>query len=114
MAHGTPDQADRGYTCGMGTIAVVSRAGRRYVIGACFVAVALTSQLIAAPAKPQAAEKEAAPYRVNHDAPLDAKEQLVANENDHTQYRVEFNGIQGDRVPAFLYIPKDGKAKHPA
>ena len=58
------------------------------------------------------------PYRVNHGAPLAAREQLVAEAADHTQYRVEFNGIEGDRVPAFLYVPKhrsggDG-AKRPA
>ena len=33
---------------------------------------------------------------------------------NHTQYRVEFNGIRRDRVPSFVYVPKDGKAHHPA
>jgi dienelactone hydrolase len=55
-----------------------------------------------------------APYPVDHDAPLDAQERLVAEAEDHVQYRVEFNGIKRDRVPAFLYVPKDGKAQHPA
>lgn len=54
------------------------------------------------------------PYPVDHDAPLDAVEKLVAEESGHTQYRVEFNGIKKDRVPAFLYVPKNGKAEHPA
>lgn len=60
------------------------------------------------------ATQPAAPYRVNHDAPLDATEQLVAEAKDHAQYRVEFNGINADRVPAFLYVPRDGKGRHPA
>src|SRR5688572_21854306 len=48
------------------------------------------------------------PFRVNHDAPLNAREQFVAETADHVQYRVEFDGIEGDRVPAFLYVPKGG------
>ena len=46
------------------------------------------------------------PYATAHDKALDAKEALVAEAADHTQYRVEFNGIKGDRVPGFLYVPK--------
>src|SRR4051812_32807757 len=48
----------------------------------------------------------AAPYATNHDKPLEAKEEVVNEADDHTQYRVEFNGIKGDRVPAYLYVPK--------
>src|SRR4051812_36060253 len=54
----------------------------------------------AEPAKP------APPFATAHDAALDAKEALVTEAADHTQYRVEFTGIKGDRVPAFLYVPK--------
>jgi len=54
------------------------------------------------------------PYRVDHNAPLDAVAQLVAEAKDHAKYRVEFNGIERDRVPAFVYVPKDGRARHPA
>lgn len=46
------------------------------------------------------------PYQTAHSAALDAKEALVAEADNHTQYRIEFNGIKGDRVPALLYIPK--------
>lgn len=66
-----------------------------------------------APSPPAQTERES-PYRVDHDAPLDAAQKLVTEAKDHKQYRVEFNGIQGDRVPAFLYVPEDGRAKHPA
>lgn len=50
--------------------------------------------------------KSTAPYATAHDAALDAKEVVVTEAADHTQYRVEFNGIKGDRVPGFLYVPK--------
>jgi len=46
------------------------------------------------------------PYATAHDKALDAKQDVVKEADDHTQYRVEFNGIKGDRVPAFLYVPK--------
>ena len=54
------------------------------------------------------------PYAVAHDAPLESAEAMVAVADDHTQFRVEFNGIKGDRVPAFLYVPKDKAPKRPA
>ena len=54
------------------------------------------------------------PFRVDHDAPLDAHERVIADAKDHVQYRVEFNGIEGDRVPAFVYVPKGSGPKHPA
>src|SRR5215471_8506732 len=47
-----------------------------------------------------------APYATAHAKPLDAKVEVVDKADDYTQYRVEFNGIKDDRVPAFLYIPK--------
>lgn len=54
------------------------------------------------------------PYQTAHDAPLDAKEELVTEEDIFSQHRVEFNGIKHDRVPAFLYLPKGDKSKRPA
>ena len=64
-------------------------------------------------------QKVEAPYKFAHDAPLDAAEKVDGGEKDSTRYRVEFNGIRGDRVPAYLYLPKsDGDSaaaiKHPA
>lgn len=54
------------------------------------------------------------PYRVDHDAPLRATQTLVTDGKDFAKYRVEFNGIARDRIPALLYIPKDGRGTHPA
>jgi dienelactone hydrolase len=56
----------------------------------------------------------ARPYQTAHDAPLDAKSDLIADEDGFRQFRVEFAGIKGDRVPAFLYVPKSDAPKHPA
>lgn len=68
--------------------------------------------LVAAPAI-HAAEPSA-PYAVAHERALHASEQLVADKEQYHQYRVEFEGIQGDRVPAFLYVPAGDAAKRPA
>jgi dienelactone hydrolase len=46
------------------------------------------------------------PYEVDHSKPLEPKEEVVNETNEHTQYRVEFNGIKNDRVPGYLYVPK--------
>jgi dienelactone hydrolase len=54
------------------------------------------------------------PYPVDHDAALDAQEKLVETAKGYRKFRVEFNGVRKDRVPGFLYVPDDGKAKHPA
>src|SRR4051812_31703290 len=56
----------------------------------------------------------ALPYPVAHDAPLRPTRRLLYEEKDHRRYGAEFDGIKGDRVPAYLYVPKDGKATHPA
>ncbi|MGH2551835.1 MAG: alpha/beta hydrolase family protein [Thermomicrobiales bacterium] len=53
------------------------------------------------------------PYEVDHAKSLEPKESLVAEAKDHTQYRVEFNGIKGDRVPGYLYVPKRKEEKGP-
>src|SRR5205823_3858645 len=60
-------------------------------------------------------KKVTAPYATDHAKPLDAKAEVVTEAADHTQFRVEFNGIKGDRVPAYLYVPggKAIKAKPP-
>src|SRR4051794_12808025 len=60
-------------------------------------------------AKAAQAKKVAAPYSTDHAKPLEAKEEVVNRADDHTQLRVEFNGIKGDRVPGYLYVP-GGKA----
>ncbi len=54
------------------------------------------------------------PYAVAHDKPLDATEEVVNRADDHTQYRVEFTGIKDDRVPGYLYVPKQKGEKLPA
>jgi uncharacterized protein len=55
-----------------------------------------------------------APYRTAHAAALEPKQEVVKEADDHTQYRVEFNGIKNDRVPAYLYVPKrKGKETEP-
>jgi len=54
------------------------------------------------------------PYKTAHDAPLDPQVSVVSQTPRYTQYRLVYNGISGDRVPAFVYVPKDGVAKHPA
>jgi len=61
-----------------------------------------------APAKEKAPEaaKVVPPYPTASNEPLEAKESVVKEADQHTQLRVEFKGIKGDRVPAFLYIPK--------
>lgn len=55
------------------------------------------------------------PYAVAHDAPLDPQSKLIEQTDAYTRYRVEFNGIEhGTRVPAYLYIPRDTRPRHPA
>lgn len=57
-------------------------------------------------------KKVVAPYAIDHAKPLEAKEKVVSEADNHIQYRVEFNGIKDDRVPAYLYVPKrKGDAK---
>jgi len=46
------------------------------------------------------------PYEIAPAKPLEAKEEIVNMADDHTLYRVEFNGIKDDRVPGYLYVPK--------
>jgi dienelactone hydrolase len=58
-------------------------------------------------------KKIAAPYATDHARPLEPKEEVASDVNDHTQFRVEFNGIKGDRVPAYLYVPKRKDKERP-
>ncbi len=58
------------------------------------------------PAKP-ASDDADCPFAVAHDKPLDAKESPDREKPDHVRLRVEFNGIRGDRVPGYLYLPHD-------
>jgi dienelactone hydrolase len=69
-----------------------------------FVAVALWHPAFAQ--EKAAPPKVRAPYEADHAKPLESKEEIVNKADDHTQYRVEFNGIKDDRVPGYLYVPK--------
>lgn len=68
----------------------------------------------AAVAQATTAKKPAAPYATAPAAALDPKEQVDTEADNHTRLRVEFNGIKGDRVPAFLYLPKKKDKAAPA
>jgi dienelactone hydrolase len=58
---------------------------------------------------------EVIPFPVDHDAPLGATERVDLRADRYTRLRVEFNGIRGDRVPAYLYVPKNQRPRrHPA
>lgn len=54
------------------------------------------------------------PYQTKHDAPLNGAAQRESQTDQYTRYRVEFDGISGDRVPAFLYIPNGEEKPRPA
>src|SRR5438105_8490642 len=56
----------------------------------------------------------APPYATAHAAPLEAKEALVREAAEHTLFRVEFNGIKKDRVPAYCYVPRRTPGAAPA
>ena len=58
--------------------------------------------------------KPAAPFKVDHQAPLKAEAKVVGTEKNFTKYRIEFNGIEGDRVPGHLYLPKEIRGRVPA
>jgi dienelactone hydrolase len=64
---------------------------------------------------PKEPAKITAPYATATGRPLETKEEVTDKADDHTRYRVEFNGIKEDRVPAFLYVPKSkANVKQPA
>ena len=58
--------------------------------------------------------KPAAPFKVDHKTPLKAEAKVVGTEKKFTKYRIEFNGIEGDRVPGHLYLPKEIRGRVPA
>jgi dienelactone hydrolase len=66
-----------------------------------------------AEAKTAEPKKVPCPYGTDHAKPLEPKEEVVSEVDDHTLLRVEFNGIKGDRVPAYLYVPKRKGANAP-
>src|SRR6478735_7695445 len=91
------------------------RCGRLMWVG--LIAALATPALGAtatAPTTAPATQPAPTPYKVDHDAPLRATQTLVSDGKAFAKYRVEFNGIERDRVPAFLYVPKDGRGTHPA
>src|SRR5687768_14312076 len=87
---------------------IVRRFGMRYRIALILLTFASTSFAAAPLTRPTTR-----PYLVAHDKPLEAVEKMLTSTADYTHYRVEFNGIRG-RVPAFLYVPNDGRKAHPA
>ncbi|MEK7865559.1 MAG: alpha/beta fold hydrolase [Planctomycetota bacterium] len=60
------------------------------------------------------AEGAKCPYLTAHEASLDPTEAEVEKAEAFRKLRVEFNGIQGDRVPSSLYVPTSGSAPYPA
>lgn len=80
------------------TIAIKTTIAVFLYIGTSFTGIAADSEI---------------PFRVDHNAPLNGTESIVKDAVDHLHLRIEFNGIDGDRIPAFLYIPKDENKKHP-
>ena len=64
--------------------------------------------------KAELASKAAAPFRVDHTAPLNAEEKQLEATNSFTKSLVSFNGIAGDRVSGHLYLPKGPTTRRPA
>lgn len=58
--------------------------------------------------------EEKCPYPVAHAAALRSQERVVDSQGRHTRYRVEFNGIRCDRVPGYLYVPRNVHGRCPA
>ena len=79
----------------------------------CLAATASCWTHAAAPT-PSEANQTAPLYRTAHDAPLRATEKPMDADEGHTRLRVEFNGIEGDRVPGHLYLPKKLEGRRPA
>ena len=45
------------------------------------------------------AAKTNIPFRIDHQSPLNPTESIIVDAADHIQFRVEFNGLNADRVP---------------
>ena len=90
------------------------------IAGLLFVATAFwaTPRATIAQGKARAISPESkrfsVPYPTASAKSLDPKEEVVNQADDHTQYRVEFNGIKDDRVPGYLYVPKRTADAKPA
>ena len=54
------------------------------------------------------------PFPTNHKPPLKATAKVEEQADGCTRFRVEFNGIEGDRVPGHLYLPKKINGRVPA
>lgn len=54
------------------------------------------------------------PYETAHTTALDSKIEPVDATDQYERLRVEFNGIKRDRVPGYLYLPKNDRPKRPA
>jgi len=58
--------------------------------------------------------KPVVPFKVDPKAPLKSEAKIIETEKEFTKYRIEFNGIEGDRVPGHLYLPKEIRGRVPA
>ena len=54
------------------------------------------------------------PYALRPHAKLEPNERRLEVTGEYRLLRVEFNGVEGDRVPARLYLPTQGRAPYPA
>jgi dienelactone hydrolase len=80
---------------------------RRIVLVITLVLLPLASRAVGQENKGEPTPKKiVTPYPIDHAKPLEAKEEIVGKEDDHTLFRVEFRGSKDDRVPANLFIPK--------
>ncbi|HZZ77973.1 MAG TPA: dienelactone hydrolase family protein [Gemmataceae bacterium] len=74
----------------------------------------LLATIFAVPGFVSAQDKKVpTPYATAPDKALEPKEELVKDFDEFSQFRVEFNGIKDDRVPAYVYVPKRDVKKNP-
>ncbi len=73
----------------------------------------LTAALISG-ALPATAAELKPPFRTDHKAPVKATTKIEERADGFTRLRIEFNGIEGDRVPGHLYLPKKINGRVPA
>lgn len=78
-----------------------------------FRRVLMLSMILGASAHAATMQPATRPYEVAHDKPLDARQDKLDETVAYVRYRVEFAGLRS-RIPGFLYIPRDGRAVHPA
>ncbi|MBM3877199.1 MAG: dienelactone hydrolase family protein [Verrucomicrobia bacterium] len=70
--------------------------------------------LVLVASAPAASRSAEAPFRVDHASPLQAEAKQLDQRDSFTLVRVEFNGIEGDRVPGHLYLPRNPTGRAPA